>query len=717
MTTRHPRPSARRTFALSGLAALLVACVVRLAVGTPPATPEPAPEPTPTTVPAAAAEAAAPAGRVVLAHADGRTYWVAGVEAGTPARPGGLATMGQATPAGGPRTVVRSRELNRDGAWRAVAEIPGRAVDLADFRGDLAVLLDGGDWLTVFPGGTGRFVGPPAPAKLVALAAGEAGALWGIAEGGVRPMTAAGREDFERRESATTTELVGSDVRVELVEPDRSPDPATRPATAPAAPPRYELWSFAAGKWGKVADVPGATPPAASPAGGARRPAVSLAYTGGGLYAAFAADATGSAGAADPSGPTSAEVEASDFGSAVAGVRVVQWASDGWRDAGRVTGLAAVEGAAGDGPNGSPGAGAGVGPIVAFRLLAGADRPALWVADAAGRQTLFRAEPVAGDNTESPAAPPTTGPAVGATFPGTAHPLPFAETPPDPRSAGVAIAAGTLRVVWATGPAAGATGASAAGGVVEQAFARDGSAAVGGPIALKAPDAPAGPGRSWQSWALLALLAGVTAAAFRRQVPTAGEGGAATPAGAAEALEKLDVPLAPLPLRLAAGLVDLAPVFAAIAYVAYRQPGAVSASVTAAATGDPGLLTTGNVLVLWASLLVYVLHTAVGELAAGRSAGKLLFRLRVARVDGGPAGANAIVGRNLLRLLDASLAFVPLVAIPLSPLRQRLGDVVAGTVVVMNVAPKPVGLTADAAAEATAGAALAGDDGESPGKG
>ena len=222
---------------------------------------------------------------------------------------------------------------------------------------------------------------------------------------------------------------------------------------------------------------------------------------------------------------------------------------------------------------------------------------------------------------------------------------------------------------------------------------------------LKAPDAPAGPGRSWQSWALLALLAGVTAAAFRRQVP------AGQAAERAEKLAALDVPLAPLSLRLAAGVVDLLPFFAAAAWVAYRQPGAAAGAVA----GEPALLTTGNVLVLWSSLLVYVLHTTLGELAGGRSAGKLLFRLRVVRVDGGAAGANAIVGRNLLRLLDASLAFVPLVAIPLSPLRQRLGDVVAGTVVVLNVAPKPVGLTDAAAAEATAGVADA--DGGAAGEG
>lgn len=66
-------------------------------------------------------------------------------------------------------------------------------------------------------------------------------------------------------------------------------------------------------------------------------------------------------------------------------------------------------------------------------------------------------------------------------------------------------------------------------------------------------------------------------------------------------------------------------------------------------------------------------------LAGGRTVGKRVFGLRVVARDGGAASSGALLLRNLVRTLDL-LFGVPLMAI--DPLARRLGDRLAGTVVV-----------------------------------
>jgi uncharacterized RDD family membrane protein YckC len=63
----------------------------------------------------------------------------------------------------------------------------------------------------------------------------------------------------------------------------------------------------------------------------------------------------------------------------------------------------------------------------------------------------------------------------------------------------------------------------------------------------------------------------------------------------------------------------------------------------------------------------------------GRTVGKRVFGLRVVARDGAAAGNGALLVRNLVRLLDI-LFGVPLMA--LDPLSRRLGDRLAGTLVV-----------------------------------
>jgi uncharacterized RDD family membrane protein YckC len=82
-----------------------------------------------------------------------------------------------------------------------------------------------------------------------------------------------------------------------------------------------------------------------------------------------------------------------------------------------------------------------------------------------------------------------------------------------------------------------------------------------------------------------------------------------------------------------------------------------------------------------------VLTTALELFTRGRSIGKLLTGTRVAALDGSRATPAAILVRNLLRVIDI-LLFFPLSFVFFSPLRQRVGDMAGGTIVISNDAPE-----------------------------
>jgi uncharacterized RDD family membrane protein YckC len=69
---------------------------------------------------------------------------------------------------------------------------------------------------------------------------------------------------------------------------------------------------------------------------------------------------------------------------------------------------------------------------------------------------------------------------------------------------------------------------------------------------------------------------------------------------------------------------------------------------------------------------------------AGRSPGKRALRIRVIKLDGSPVGFGDVALRNLGRVVDflPALYAVGLVAMTVSPRSRRLGDLLAGTVVV-----------------------------------
>jgi uncharacterized RDD family membrane protein YckC len=90
-----------------------------------------------------------------------------------------------------------------------------------------------------------------------------------------------------------------------------------------------------------------------------------------------------------------------------------------------------------------------------------------------------------------------------------------------------------------------------------------------------------------------------------------------------------------------------------------------------------------------AVLALVVLPVALYDLAfevlfEGQTPGKMLLRLRVARLDGAQPTLGQYALRWLLRWVDvtASSGTVAVLAISLSPRQQRLGDVAAGTTVV-----------------------------------
>ena len=141
-------------------------------------------------------------------------------------------------------------------------------------------------------------------------------------------------------------------------------------------------------------------------------------------------------------------------------------------------------------------------------------------------------------------------------------------------------------------------------------------------------------------------------------------------------LEAGKLSLAPLLPRFLAGFIDASPVLVTIVVTfAKYAPDPADPDASAALLRWPLVIATG----------VYVLHTMVLELLTQRSIGKILFGLRVVTLEGNRPPAVAIILRNLLRVIDLFLFFpVMLVLIFFSPLRQRAGDIAAGTLVVTN---------------------------------
>lgn len=97
-----------------------------------------------------------------------------------------------------------------------------------------------------------------------------------------------------------------------------------------------------------------------------------------------------------------------------------------------------------------------------------------------------------------------------------------------------------------------------------------------------------------------------------------------------------------------------------------------------------GLSALGQFLVVAAVLMTgWGWDVAWELLGGGRTPGKRAMGMRVVRTDGAPVGLAESIGRNLLRAVELPLAYAPaIIAVALGRRRQRLGDLVAGTLVI-----------------------------------
>jgi len=211
------------------------------------------------------------------------------------------------------------------------------------------------------------------------------------------------------------------------------------------------------------------------------------------------------------------------------------------------------------------------------------------------------------------------------------------------------VAAERIRVLWRDDK----------GKVSEQAYDFDGNAVgkvatIGTPVDWQG-ESP------WTGILVLAAFLAFAAAAVR------GKGGATATAEGTE----IKLPLAPLSSRISAALIDLLPLIVALVLIRRQMVGLHALSTERAKH---------LAMIFGVGLGIYLIHVTLAECVAGTSIGKALFGLRVADLQGGKAKTSAILLRNVLRIID--LLFLPLALLVVSPLRQRLGDLIAGTVVI-----------------------------------
>jgi uncharacterized RDD family membrane protein YckC len=133
---------------------------------------------------------------------------------------------------------------------------------------------------------------------------------------------------------------------------------------------------------------------------------------------------------------------------------------------------------------------------------------------------------------------------------------------------------------------------------------------------------------------------------------------------------RLDLPVASVGSRTLAALLDYI-VLGVLMFFWLLLSGLVLSSI--APRGAPVFLVVGMFLLDWGYFAGFEIATG------GRTLGKMALRLRVLTAEGGTPGAGSLLIRNLVRSVDI-LFGVPLMA--LDPLARRLGDRLAGTLVV-----------------------------------
>lgn len=105
--------------------------------------------------------------------------------------------------------------------------------------------------------------------------------------------------------------------------------------------------------------------------------------------------------------------------------------------------------------------------------------------------------------------------------------------------------------------------------------------------------------------------------------------------------------------------------------------------------GNPFLLLAGGIVALAAVLVGY--HVIFEVYVGGQTPGKRMVGVRVVRMDGGPLRLSHSLIRTFLRIVDYMPGFygIGLIAVFASSRNQRLGDMAAGTVVVLDRSRHP----------------------------
>lgn len=147
---------------------------------------------------------------------------------------------------------------------------------------------------------------------------------------------------------------------------------------------------------------------------------------------------------------------------------------------------------------------------------------------------------------------------------------------------------------------------------------------------------------------------------------------------------KLELPeslaLADLGRRFVAMLIDLVPCVLLAMLVFGAEPQSFFGTWLQFG-GDPSMILPRIV-----AIALFMLHTGLTELFTGSSLGKKLTGLRVVNLEGSDPTILQVLVRAIMKLFE--LLSWPLAMMPMiSPLRQRLGDMVARTVVVAEVDP------------------------------
>lgn len=148
----------------------------------------------------------------------------------------------------------------------------------------------------------------------------------------------------------------------------------------------------------------------------------------------------------------------------------------------------------------------------------------------------------------------------------------------------------------------------------------------------------------------------------------------------AEAVRNINrLHLAPLGRRFVGGLIDALPVLIC-GYIGLSGVTSDPAASPGSASAVSPTWDSAEVQWIVAGIGIYLLHVTLLEILIARSIGKLITGTRVATLTGSVPTVSSVLIRNLLRPLDLLL----LVLLYLSPLRQRVGDMAAGTLVVMG---------------------------------